>query len=65
MQRTREQRLPPGLRDLANAEGLSEEQVDKLAAAWNTIRGHRPTTLEEWQPLWQTLKHYFEETENE
>jgi hypothetical protein len=58
---TREQRLPPGLRDLANAEGLSEAQVDKLTAAWNTIRGHRPTTLEEWQTLYGAIKHYFQE----
>jgi len=60
MQLTREQRLPPGLRDLANEEGLSETQVDKLAQAWDTIRGHRPKTLEEWRPLYRAIKKYLE-----
>ena len=61
MQLTPEQRLPPGLRDLANAEGLSETQVQQLARAWDTIRGHRPKTLEEWRLLWGAIKKYFEE----
>jgi hypothetical protein len=59
----REQQLPPGLRDLANAKGLGEAQVDKLARAWNTIRGRRPKTLEEWLPLYEAVKKYFAEDE--
>ncbi len=65
MQLSREQLLPPGLRDLANEKGLSEAQVDKLAAAWDTIRGQRPKTLEEWLPLYNAIKHYFTEDEND
>ena len=61
MQLSSEQRLPPGLRDLANEQGLSEDLVQKLAAAWDTIRGHRPKTLEEWRPLYKAIKKYFEE----
>lgn len=63
IQFTREQRLPPGLRDLANEQGLTEEQVDKLAQAWGTIRGHRPRTLEEWRLLYEVIKEYFVEEE--
>lgn len=58
MQLTREQRLPPGLRDLANDKGLTEKQVDQLAQAWDTIRGHRPKTLEEWLPLYEAVREY-------
>jgi hypothetical protein len=61
----REQQLPPGLRDLANAKGLSQAQVDKLARAWDTIRGRRPKTLEEWLPLYEAIKNYFVEDELE
>lgn len=61
MQLTREQRLPPGLRDLANEQGLNQAQVDQLAQAWDTIRGHRPKTLGEWRPLYQAIKKYVEE----
>lgn len=53
--------LPPGLRELAAAENLTETQVKQLAAAWDTIRGHRPKTLEEWQPLYEAIKQYFRE----
>lgn len=59
----REQQLPPGLRDLAEAKELSEGQVDKLARAWDTIRGRRPKTLEEWLPLYEAVKEYFAEDE--
>jgi hypothetical protein len=59
----REQQLPPGLRDLANAKGLSEAHVDKLARAWDTIRGRRPRTLEEWLPLYEAIKKYLVEDE--
>ncbi len=65
MQLTREQSLPPGLRDLANEQGLTEAQVDKLAGAWDTIRGHRPKTLEEWRPLYQAIKKYVEDDDDE
>lgn len=61
MQLTPDQLLPPGLRDLANAEGLTEAQVQQLARAWHTIRGRRPTTLEEWKPFYEAVKPYFRE----
>lgn len=61
MRLTPEQLLPPGLRDLANAESLTEAQVLQLARAWQTIRGHRPKTLEEWKSFYEAVKKYFRE----
>lgn len=57
--------LPPGLRELADAEQLTEAQVKQLAAAWDTIRGRRPKTLEEWRPLYDVIKKYLREGDNE
>lgn len=57
--------LPPGLRELADEEQLSEAQVKQLARAWDTIRGHRPKTLEEWRPFWRAIKQYFTEADND
>lgn len=48
--------LPPGLRELADAEGLSDETVAFLAQTWQTIRGRRPVTLEQWRPLYNSMK---------
>lgn len=53
--------LPPGLRELADAEQLTEANVKQLAAAYNTIRGRRPKTLEEWRPLYEAVKQYLRE----
>lgn len=53
--------LPPGLRELAQEQNLSEAQVKQLAAAYDTIRGHRPKTLEEWRPLYEAVKEYLRE----
>ena len=51
----------PGLAVLAAEKGLSDEVVRKLDRAWNTIRGRRPQTLEEWLPLYDAVRKYFEE----
>lgn len=59
------QHLPPGLRELAHEEGLTEANVKKLAAAWDTIRGHRPKTLDEWRPFYQVIKKYLEERDDD
>lgn len=50
--------LPPGLRELADAEQLNDEQVKQLARAYDTIRGKRPQTLTEWRPLYEAAKKY-------
>ncbi len=50
--------LPPGLRELADAEQLTEPEVKQLAAAWDTIRGRRPKTLDEWRPLFEAVREY-------
>jgi len=55
------QYLPPGLRELAYEENLTEAQVKQLADAWDTIRGHRPKTLEEWRPFYNAVKGYLRE----
>jgi hypothetical protein len=61
MQLTREQRLPPGLRDLANERGLNEERVDQLARAWDTIRGGRPRTIHEWRTFYDAVEKFFDD----
>jgi len=48
--------LPPGLCELAEAEKLSDEEVRQLAEVWHTIRGKKPTTLDEWQKFAAMLK---------
>lgn len=55
--------LPPGLREFAAEEGLTDEQVQKVARAYTTIRGRGPRTVEEWRPFWNAVKKYFEEEE--
>lgn len=55
--------LPPGLRELADEEQLTEAQVKKIAAAYDTIRGGRPKTIEEWRVFWGAVKPYFVEDE--
>jgi hypothetical protein len=57
--------LPPGLRELADAENLNESQVKKLSDAWGTIRGRKPQTLEEWMPLYRAVKHFLGELDDE
>lgn len=52
------QGLPPGLRELAEAEQLTDPQVKQLADAWDTIRGQRPRTLAEWMPMYEAIKKY-------
>jgi hypothetical protein len=54
-------RYPPGLRELAEEKGLTESQIQKVAAAWDTIRGKRPRTIEEWRIFWGEVGHYFKE----
>lgn len=50
--------LPPGLKELAEAESLDDNQVRQLAEAWPTIRGRKPTTVEEWRPLYEAIKKF-------
>lgn len=61
MQLTNRQALPPGLYDLAMAENLSDARVRQLAAAWDTIRGHRPRNLAEWREFYNAVKQFFTE----
>lgn len=55
--------LPLGLREFAAQEGLTDEQVQKVARAYTTIRGRGPRTVEEWQVFWNAVKKYFHEGE--
>lgn len=55
------QALPLGLRQFAAEEGLTDEQVQKVARAYDTIRGGRPRTMEEWRIFWNAVKPYFQE----
>lgn len=50
--------LPPGLRELAEAEKLNDNQVRQLAESYYTIRGGKPKTLAEWYPLYNAVKKY-------
>jgi hypothetical protein len=53
--------LPPGLREVAVADGLDDEQVRQLAEMWHTIRGQKPKTVEEWRNVIWLLKPIFAE----
>lgn len=53
--------LPPGLRELAEAEQLPDGEVTRLAEVWPTIRGKKPTTLAEWREFWGILTRVFGE----
>lgn len=53
--------LPPGLREFATAESLSDARVRKLAEVYDTIRGRRPVSLEEWRQFYTAVKPYFTE----
>lgn len=57
--------VPPGLRQLAEEDGLTEYQVNKFYEASLTIRGKRPNTVDEWRTLWNAIKGYFEEAERD
>lgn len=53
--------LPPGLRELAEAERLTDSEVKQLAEAYLTIRGPKPKALDEWRPLWRAIKTFLED----
>lgn len=53
--------LPPGLRELAQAENLTDANIKQLADAYDTIRGGRPRTLEQWQQFYAAVKLYLRE----
>jgi transcriptional regulator with XRE-family HTH domain len=51
-----EQFIPPGLRQMALAEGLSYDTVDRLARL--PRRGQEPKTVEEWRQLYRSIRDY-------
>lgn len=51
-------RMIPGLKELVEAENLSEDQANQLARMWDSVRGHQPRTLEEWMPMYNAAKKY-------
>jgi len=54
VKRKQRQELPPGLSDLQDEKGLSDEEVETLATV--NFRGHRPKDKEGWLYLLNTLK---------
>lgn len=53
--------LPPGLREFAAADKLTDEQVRLLAEAFPTIRGRKPVSVAEWRDLWRIIMTVEEE----
>ena len=51
-----EQLIPPTLRQLALAEGLSYDAVDRLARL--PRRGQEPKTVDEWRQLYHSIRGY-------
>lgn len=51
--------IPPALRQLALAEGLSYEDADRLARI--PRRGQEPKTVEEWRALYNAILPYLSE----
>jgi hypothetical protein len=47
--------LPPGLREFATADKLTDEQVRQLAQVYPTIRGRKPVNAAEWRDLWRII----------
>jgi hypothetical protein len=50
--------LPQGLRELASADGLTDEQVTQLWDTARTVRGKKPVSLEEWRELYDVVKRF-------
>lgn len=50
--------LPPGLRELQVADGLSDDRVQTLAEMWPTIRGDKPRTVATWREFCLAVKLY-------
>lgn len=50
--------LPPGLREFAAADKLTDEQVKRLDEAYGTIRGGKPMTVEEWREIWLAVSKF-------
>lgn len=53
--------LPPGLREFADAYQLSDNMVAELANTWDTIRGRRPQTAEEWARIWEFIRQLMDD----
>lgn len=51
--------------EFADAYKLSDETVSELAQMWDTIRGRRPKTEEEWARMWEFVKQLIEDDEDE
>lgn len=52
--------LPPGLREFAAAEKLSDAWVKKLVEIYATARG-KPKTVEDWRVLYKVARKFFPE----
>ena len=48
--------LPPGLQELAQEKEMTASQVRQFVEMYGTIRGKKPTTLDEWLPLYDAVK---------
>lgn len=55
--------LPPGLREFAQADGISDERVRQLAATYPTMRGRKPATASEWRTLHNAVAKFFDEAQ--
>ena len=50
--------LPPGLRKLCEADGLSTEQAAKLLSVAGRLRVRYPKTVDEWRSLGRVVHKY-------
>ena len=57
--------MPPGLVEFALADDIPDSVTMRLSEAWYTIRGKRPTTVDEWRTLYEPLKDVFSDKENQ